>query len=170
MSVGVFFFFFLALFPMTESIPVAYLQGSKSAMLHWHCTVVLRDVERAFRCFLLVLDLCSKKTGAGNVLLCSSLCTHVLSIHDGPHFETTLSCASKRQRWACWRPFFCFVGDCNALCVARLAIVGANHEELAPLYCCAYLWETYRKRLQFSEHLFPFMHQFHSLLSSRSNM
>lgn len=44
---------------MTESIPVAYLQGPRSAMLHWQCTVVLRDVERAFRCFLLVLYFCS---------------------------------------------------------------------------------------------------------------
>lgn len=61
---------------LTESIPVAYLQGPRSAMLHWQCTVVLRDVERAFRCFLLVLYFCSKKSGAGNVCFCVAACVH----------------------------------------------------------------------------------------------
>lgn len=108
-----------------------------------------------------------KKSGAGNVCFCVAACVHTFFPSMMDHiFKLHCHVQAKGSGELVGG---CFFGDCNALCVARLATVGANHEELAPL-CCAYLWETYRKRLQFSEHLFPFMHQFHSLLSSRSNM
>lgn len=73
-----------------------HLQGPKSAALHWQCTVVLRRVERAFTCFLLVLDLCSKNWCRKRMLLCSGLCTHVLSMYDGSHLGVTVSCTKQK--------------------------------------------------------------------------
>lgn len=66
-----------------------HLQGPRRAAPHRQCTVVLRHVERAFTCFLLVLDLCSKNWCRKRMLLCSGLCTRVLSVYDGPLFEAT---------------------------------------------------------------------------------
>lgn len=136
-----------------------HLQGPRSAALHWQCTVVLRRVKRAFTCFLLVLDLCSKNWCRKRMLLCSGLCTHVLSVYDGSHLRATVSCTKQKAA----------MNSLKTVSLFRRPIVGANCGALEPL-CCAYLWETYWKRLELSEHLFPFMHQFHSLLSSRSNV